>query len=746
MARTTTRENANQLRWSSLQFQLGFSLLLCVVVSPFLGCSGEDPEPVAVAPPPPSSNTAPKPKETPKEPENEGYGSEEYSAPKKQQQSSSSGMGGYEEMMDNVGEPSFEMGMGGEPNSDGYGDMEGMGDYESEGMMGMDGGEMGGYGMGGEGDPYGGDPYGGDPYGGMEPGTGMGMEMGMGQGMGMEMGMGSAGMAPGMGGPQAAAGMAMAFVRQNCGNCHGGNQSKGGVSLAGLHGDFADPTNAKLWKNVVDQLEAGTMPPANSRRPDPNQQAMLVNFVKRSMEAAGDQDYLAQAKHTFASGKEKQAIELLYAHALAASEDSANELLQQARWGYIAGKKGYIVSPRPRFSLRFAVGVNLKLSPETLTDLSPIGSGNGSGGGGMMGGEYGGEGMYGGGNRGNRNNGGTARRSFNDMTGEFGSALVGGFETRWADGSLGSIFAEVTAIRPKTPRGAMGGIGMYGDGMYGDEGDGMYSGGEPGVGMGMGMGMEGGEGMGESFGGGGMRGGAGGGGMRGGEGPGAGPGYGGEGYGGGEFGESGGGIQLASLRDNIMPGETITPGLIFVGTGSQVELTKRAQNRGVDAIFIFDVQATENRRFNNVQNETKVRLIGLDGSVIGSTPELLNTEVERKRQRGGDDMLGKAVERLFAAMDAKIKMSEMPAMKPEHARARLQSLLAQREALEETEEATMNLQILYETRLFNSLSLLSQDEAAMVYQIVLEGNEGIVLADGNTDDRRLVIEQVLGSE
>ena len=120
--------------------------------------------------------------------------------------------------------------------------------------------------------------------------------------------------------------------------------------------------------------------------------------------------------------------------------------------------------------------------------------------------------------------------------------------------------------------------------------------------------------------------------------------------------------------------------------------------------------------------------------------------MERKRERSGEDDLPKAVDRLFAAVDAKIKMEEMPSMKPEHVRSRIRSLLAQREALPEADEESMNLQILYETRLFNSMNLLSEDEASTVYQVVLEGNEGIVLAGGNTDDRRLVVEQILGED
>ena len=272
---------------------------------------------------------------------------------------------------------------------------------------------------------------------------------------------------------------------------------------------------------------------------------------------------------------------MLYAHALAASDANADELLQQARWGYIAGTNDYAVPPRPRFSMRFAVGVILDLTPENLKDLSPIGSGSSSGGGAFGGGygdDYGGGGFPGGQRRNNSQGG---PRTLNSMTGEFGSAVVAAFKSRWTSGNMGPVFSEVATIEKRQPTRRPGG-GGFGGGL--SAGGGM-AGGMAGGGMGgYGAGYDGGAGM-DDYG---------------------------DDQGFGAMGGDGGMDEpagITAMRENILPGQTITPGLVYIGTGSQTELVERAEEQGVDAIFIFDIDAKENRRFNSTINKTKVKLI-----------------------------------------------------------------------------------------------------------------------------------------
>lgn len=620
-------------------------------------------------------------------------------------------------------------GYGGEGYGGGPG-MGGPGGYGGEGYGGGPG--MGGPGMGGPGG-YGGGGYGGGP--GMGSG-GYGGGSGYGGG-----GYGGGGYSGGMNGRTNFAQITQ-FVSQNCTNCHGPRQAKGDVRLDGLHENFADGANKELWQQVLEQLEAGTMPPRNMRAPNPAQKQMVVSWIRVSLSGGGSspgmpgqQDYLAQAKYAFGIGKEREALNYLYAYAISADEEKAKEILEKSRW--------FPASPKPATTVRFAVGVKLD-APESLRDIKPLGSsqaGGGGGGGGYGGGGYGGSGeggFSGPGGGGGRNN--ATQRSFESLTGDFGRALVGGFESRWVEGKLGSVFSDVVTITPRRQQGRGGAGGGFGGGPGMGPGGGF---GGPGMGGGgggpggpPGMGGYGGEGYAGGSGGGGY----GGGGYGGPGGPGGGPGggYGGGGYGG----DSGAGAGSRST----MPGDTLSPGLLYVGDGSQAELLERAAEEGVDAIFIFDVEANKSLRTGFVQNDTRVRLVLTNGKSITATNKLNNVEVERAKMRGvNDDALEKNIERLFKGFDSKIQLTDMPALQPEHAKNRVRQLLSIREKLDEEEEAEMNLSVLYETRLFHSMGLISEEEMSQVFQIVLEGNEGEVLATGSPEDRKLVLDEILTS-
>lgn len=696
--------------------------VVCFTIS-LVGCGGAEESPAtaqAPPPPPPPARKAPA-KEAKESISDEGYGDEDYGdegGSSKQANSSggvaatsggSGGMAGYS--MPDMDDGYDGQGAGMSDYGGDYGDDYGGGDMYSGGMGGgMDGG--------GYDDMYGAGYGGGNEIAG--PGAGMGG-------------------GPGMGAMGGAGGFALVsqFVGQNCSNCHGARQQKGGVRLDGLSPDFNDPHNTDMLARVVGVLEDGSMPPTG--RVDPNQKAMVLAFVKGALESTGalDRSFLDQAEMAFASGKEREAINLMYAHGITAGEEEAKEIFQNMRW-YSVGKK-------PTSTLRFATGVILKAAP-TLTDLKPIGSTQLGGGGGMgMGmGAPGGRGGRGGANA-------NPQRSFNDLTGEFGQALVGAFESRWLAGDLGTVFNNVVAEAPShSAAGGMGmggpGMGMGGPGMgmggpgMDDYGDDMYSGGYGGAGYGggnevagPGMGMGGGPGAGGRGGGG--------------AGYGGGDTYGGDsGYGGGGYGAGTGGATLATLRPNIRPGQTITPGMVFIGTGSAAELAERAKKQRVDVIFVFDVEATKNNRTNMVNNKTRLRCIYPDGKAVGATKSLVNTEVERARSRGtGEDDMQKSVDRLFTLFDKQVLLSALPAFKSEHAQGRLQQLIRQRESLPEMEESSMNLAVMFEARFFQTMGLISEDQMSTVFQIILEGNEGVSLAAGTEDDRRMVVESVLAA-
>ena len=391
-----------------------------------------------------------------------------------------------------------------------------------------------------------------------------------------------------------------------------------------------------------------------------------------------DADYLTKGRYAFSIGKEKEALEYARAFAIASAEGA--DVLQKSRW-FSAGL-------RPVTATRFAVGVVLE-APASMTDFKPIGSKQLQSAGGGGGGGSGREGMMMGGPGSAAQNKNTKAKehSLYDLTGSFGEAVVAGFQERWAAGNFGTVYNDVEKLVPKTPV-ANNGMGMGG-----------MRGGPPG-----GMGAEGMAGMG--------------------------------GMGMGGMGMSGDG-QTAS-RERIMPGSVVVPGMVYLGTSEkQADLMKKAEDRGVDLVFLFDVKVSPPNRLNGiVQNEAKVRVVSLKGDPLARSSELLNTEVERALMRAsGDDEVAKATDKFLAQFDSKVKLSDMPALKPEHAKARLVQVLSNTKL--------SKLEKLFEAALYHSMNLITDDEKLTACLIVMEGSEGESLANGRPEDKQAVLDTLL---
>lgn len=391
-----------------------------------------------------------------------------------------------------------------------------------------------------------------------------------------------------------------------------------------------------------------------------------------------DSDYLTKGRYAFSIGKEKEAIE--YARAFAIASPDGVDVLQKTKW--------FAVGLRPVTTARFAVGVVLE-APATTTDFKPIGSkqlqGGGNSGASMMMGAPGS----------GAQTKATKVKEFPlyDLTGSFGEAVVSGFQERWSSGNFGTVYNDVEKFVPKLPVNngmGMGGMAM-GSGMGGMAG--APPGGFEGSGMGE-MGMAMGSGM-------------------------------------------GGDGQTTPLA-KIMPGSVVVPGMIYIGSfEKQAELLKKAEDRGVDLVFIFDVKVSPPNRLNKiVQNEAKVRIVSLKGDPLARSSELLNTEVERALMRAsGDDEVAKATDKFFAQLDSKVKFTDMPALKPEHAKARLVQVLSN--------PNMGKLEKLFEVSLYHSMKLITDDEKLTACLIVMEGSEGESVANGRPEDKQAVLDSLL---
>src|SRR5215472_10284080 len=69
------------------------------------------------------------------------------------------------------------------------------------------------------------------------------------------------------------------FIEQNCMACHGPKKAKAGFRIDLLGTDFAAPAVADHWKEVIDRIGAGEMPPEGSPRPDAKQAATFITWV-----------------------------------------------------------------------------------------------------------------------------------------------------------------------------------------------------------------------------------------------------------------------------------------------------------------------------------------------------------------------------------------------------------------------------------------------------------------------------------
>jgi len=69
------------------------------------------------------------------------------------------------------------------------------------------------------------------------------------------------------------------FLEQHCFSCHGESAAKAGVRLDLLPADLAAADAARLWTKVLEQLEAGAMPPKKKPQPSPADRKQVVSWI-----------------------------------------------------------------------------------------------------------------------------------------------------------------------------------------------------------------------------------------------------------------------------------------------------------------------------------------------------------------------------------------------------------------------------------------------------------------------------------
>lgn len=79
--------------------------------------------------------------------------------------------------------------------------------------------------------------------------------------------------------------VARPFIEQHCMGCHGEKKAKAGFRIDLLGADFSKATVAEHWKEVIDRVNVGEMPPKGSPRPDAKQAAAFVAWVNGQLHA-----------------------------------------------------------------------------------------------------------------------------------------------------------------------------------------------------------------------------------------------------------------------------------------------------------------------------------------------------------------------------------------------------------------------------------------------------------------------------
>ncbi len=395
-------------------------------------------------------------------------------------------------------------------------------------------------------------------------------------------------------------------------------------------------------------------------------------------QAAKPVTLLDTADLSFRYGRDQDAMNCLYVHALISDTEAAKEVLDKMGW--IAPLK------RPALAVRWGIAVeyvaprnyNGNIFPIGTTQNVPVkGAAGGQAGGGQPPGGMGDSGMgQGGMGQGGMGQGGMgagqANPQLQQLTGELGQKVVAQLQERMGRGDFGQVMAS-----QGKPAAAGAGEGMSG---YMPAGGGSEM-------SGGGMAPD----------------------------PGA-----------GGFGASG---QPQGVRPTAAV--PLAPGIVMLGVVSAKDLREKGQKAGVDAVCVFDVVVTVNPRAQLIKNETTIHLHDLTQAKELYESKTLNNiqiQLERADPKTDQDPVDKELESLFKVVDANWHLGPLPAgLQAEHVLNRLRILLA--------ESHENPLPVLAEARMYQTRGLLQDSHYLATCQKLLGEADGTKLATASKEEK-----------
>jgi hypothetical protein len=188
----------------------------------------------------------------------------------------------------------------------------------------------------------------------------------------------------------------------------------------------------------------------------------------------------------------------------------------------------------------------------------------------------------------------------------------------------------------------------------------------------------------------------------------------------------------------------VAPGIVVLGTGSERELLKEAEEQEVDFVILFDVTLRSGRPTPN--NNTKFRVMSLAQAKLppatdeaeGAKPREIyaskvvgSHRVESAREKDeGEDLVDAEITAMFAAIDAEVT----PAPLPEKLSA--EGVALKRATFLAAQEVENPLANLAEIRCYHVKGLITDEQLSELYTSILGANNAKKLINGKTEAER----------
>ncbi|MCM2370328.1 hypothetical protein [Aporhodopirellula aestuarii] len=200
----------------------------------------------------------------------------------------------------------------------------------------------------------------------------------------------------------------------------------------------------------------------------------------------------------------------------------------------------------------------------------------------------------------------------------------------------------------------------------------------------------------------------------------------------------------ATDQGHLVGGEVVTPGqprmwvpgIVYLGEGGVLEMTKTAAKENIELLLHFDV-ALKEFRGGPPQNLTRVKVVDCkSGKTVVLSGAMDSREVQRivQANRGtAESHIAEGLDKFWSVLDSKINVTEFPKLTAEIARKRVTGLLA--------DSSLSILRKLAEIRYLGHVGLLTDEEVEQAFDIAI-GADGMTILYGSPADATSVLREI----